>query len=127
MQILTRVEGYLEYFESVFICVKSCHVTSTKNKRILGDLFPRTRVRDCEPGNSDLLKKAHKHITATLDHMTCDAGVVGNLKTKGLSGQLYCDVILVTSVDMRFILSSVALVLCVDVLHSLPHTYLQVT
>uniref|UniRef100_A0AAX7TVE2 Dipeptidyl-peptidase 7 n=1 Tax=Astatotilapia calliptera TaxID=8154 RepID=A0AAX7TVE2_ASTCA len=57
--------------------------------------------------------------------MTCDAGVVGNLKTKGLSGQLYCDVILVTSVDMRFILSSVALVLCVDVLHSLPHTYLQ--
>lgn len=61
--------------------------------------------------------------------MTCDAGVVVNLKTKGLSGQLYCDVILVTSVDMngRFILSSVALVLCVDVLHSLPHTYLQVT
>lgn len=59
--------------------------------------------------------------------MTCDAGVVGNLKTKGLSGQLYCDVILVTSVDMRFILSSVALVLCVDVLHSLPHTYFQVT
>lgn len=55
--------------------------------------------------------------------MTCDAGVVGNLKTKGLSGQMYCDVILVTSVDMRFILSSVALVLCVDVLH----TYLQVT
>lgn len=105
------------------------HVTSTENKCILGDLFPRTWILDCDPGNSDLFKKALKHITATLNHMTCDAGVVGNFKTKGFSGQLYCDVILVTSVDMnkRFIFSSVALVFCVDVLHSLPHTYFQVT
>lgn len=97
MQILTRVQEYLEYFERVFLYVLNVvHVTSTKNKCILGDLFPRSRVLDCEHENSDLFKKALKHITATLGHMTCDAGVVGNFKTKGFLGQLYCDVILVT-------------------------------